>query len=53
MEIRAALHIKKLIACWVIGAVCCFAPGYVRAQPVTAYTIKDGKMYIMLDRGIK
>ena len=52
MEMNAARHIKQVFTCWLCIAVFSIAPVFVHAQPIRGYSIRDGKMYIMLDRKI-
>src|SRR5688572_10429204 len=53
MEMNTARYIKKVFACWLFWAAFCLVPVFVKAQVPGGYTIKDGKMFIILDRGIK
>src|SRR5690349_18980450 len=52
MEMRAGLHIKKAFRCWLCLCLMTLATMPAPAQPIRGYTIKDGRMYIMLERKI-
>src|SRR5690349_14881602 len=52
MEMRATQHIKRALMRWLCMALMTVANLPAQSQPIRGYTIKDGKMFITLDRKI-
>ena len=50
MEVSAPRHIKYLLLRWFCITLMTVVCGSASSQPIRGCTIKDGKMYIMLDR---